>query len=103
MKLLFSNVHWLDDHLLPCAYKQLFGIDCPFCGSQRALIELLKGNVIGSIKLYPALIPTLILIASVFLQLILKSKQGWKHIRFMLKADFALIMISYILKLLNVY
>ena len=103
MRFLISNVSWLDNHLLPCAYKQLFGIDCPFCGSQRALIELLKGNVIESIKLYPALIPTLILIASVFLQLILKSKQGWKHIRFMLKADFALIMTSYILKLLNVY
>jgi hypothetical protein len=103
MNLLISNLHWLEDHLLPCAYKQIFGIDCPLCGSQRALIELLKGNVIESIKLYPALIPTLILIASVFLQLLLKSKQGWKYIRIMLKADFALIMITYALKLLNVY
>jgi hypothetical protein len=103
MKFLISNASWLDDHLLPCAYKQLFGIDCPFCGSQRALIELLKGNFVESIKLYPALIPILILIASAFLQLMLKSRQGWKYIRFMLKADFTLIMITYILKLLNVY
>ena len=41
--------------MLPCAYKQLFGIDCPICGSQRALLLLLKGDFVGSWVMYPPL------------------------------------------------
>ena len=94
---------WLENHFLPCAYKQLFGIECPFCGSQRAFITLLKGNVIESIALYPALIPTIILIVSVIIQMLFKFKRGWKIVRKMLIADFAIIMISYIYKLIFIY
>ncbi len=103
MELHFNFPGWLENHLLPCAYKQLFGIECPFCGSQRALIALLKGNVIESIILYPPLIPALILIAASLLQILFRLKHGWKLVRIMLKADFAIIMISYFLKLFNVY
>jgi len=94
---------WLENHFLPCTYKQIFGIECPFCGSQRALIALLKGNITESIILYPALIPTLILIAAVILQIMFKLKNGWKIVRIMLKADFGIIMISYFFKLFGVY
>jgi hypothetical protein len=96
-------LNWLENHFLPCAYKQLLGIECPFCGSQRALIALLRGDVMESIILYPALIPTLILIASVLIQILFRFKSGWKVVRIMLKADFALIMVSYIYKLIFVY
>jgi len=96
-------LNWLESHFLPCAYKQLFGIECPVCGSQRALIALLKGDVTQSIILYPALIPTIILITSVLIQVLFKFKSGWKIIRIMLKADFAIIMISYIFKLIFIY
>ena len=30
--------------LLPCAWKQLLGISCPFCGFQRAVLLLCKYN-----------------------------------------------------------
>lgn len=96
-------LEWLENHLLPCAYKQLFGIECPVCGSQRALIALLRGDVMESIILYPALIPTIILITSVIIQILFKFNSGWKIIRIMLKADFAIIMVSYIYKLIFVY
>jgi hypothetical protein len=46
--------------MLPCAYKSIFGIDCPGCGFQRAFIALLKGNIGESLHLYPAVIPILI-------------------------------------------
>jgi hypothetical protein len=96
-------LNWLENHFLPCIYKQLFGIECPFCGSQRALVALLRGNVTESIILYPALIPSLILITSVLIQVLFKFKSGWKIIRIMLKAVFALIMVSYIYKLIFVF
>jgi len=93
-------INWLENHFLPCTYKQLLGIECPACGSQRALIALLKGNIIESIKLYPALIPTLIIIILIVFQILIKWKRGWYFIRILFVADFALIMISYVLKLL---
>ena len=93
-------INWLENHFLPCAYKQLLGIECPVCGSQRAFIALLKGNIIESIKLYPALIPTLIIIILITFQMILRWKRGWHLIRILFFADFALIMASYILRLL---
>ena len=94
---------WLENHFLPCAYHQLFDIECPFCGSQRALIALLNGNVAESLKLYPALIPTLVLITALLIQILFKLRYGWKLVRIMLKADFAIIMISYFFKLLHIY
>lgn len=92
-------INWLENHYLPCAYKQLFGVECPLCGSQRALIELLRGNILESFRLYPALIPSIIIVFAALLQMIFKWKYGWKTIRISLLADFTLIMISYIIKL----
>ncbi|UCH14475.1 MAG: DUF2752 domain-containing protein [Bacteroidales bacterium] len=94
---------WLENHTLPCTYRQLFGIECPFCGSQRAFITLLRGNFIESMALYPALIPTIILITAVIIQMLFKFKNGWKIVRKILMADFAIIIVSYIIKLLLVY
>ena len=92
-------INWLENHYLPCAYKQLFGVECPLCGSQRALIELLRGNILESFRLYPALIPSIIIVFATLLQMIFKWKYGWKTIRISLLADFTLIMVSYIIKL----
>lgn len=43
--------------LLPCAWKQLLGISCPFCGFQRAVLLLRKGEVWASIMMFPPLLP----------------------------------------------
>jgi hypothetical protein len=52
---------FLED-LLPCAYKSLFGIDCPICGAQRSLLLLLQGKFVESLYMYFPLIPILSLI-----------------------------------------
>ncbi|HCS88412.1 MAG TPA: hypothetical protein DIW30_08545, partial [Bacteroidales bacterium] len=43
--------------LLPCAWKQLLGVSCPFCGFQRAVILLCKGEVLSSVLMFPPLFP----------------------------------------------
>lgn len=48
---------WISNHQFPCITKQLFGFNCPFCGFQRSLIALLKGDICESVALFPALIP----------------------------------------------
>ena len=58
-------ISWLQEHMLPCPYKSLFGVECPGCGSQRSFVELLKGNFEESFFLYPPLVPVLFLIGFV--------------------------------------
>lgn len=53
------SVSWLQNHLLPCPFKYLTGIDCPGCGFQRSVIALIQGNLHQSLHLYPAAIPLL--------------------------------------------
>jgi hypothetical protein len=48
--------------MFPCAYKSIFGFECPICGFQRSLISLMHGKVNESIGTYSPLIPILILI-----------------------------------------
>lgn len=52
-------ISWLRDHLLPCPFKYLTGLDCPGCGFQRAVLSLVQGNFSESFKLYPPTIPLL--------------------------------------------
>ncbi len=42
---------------MPCAYRELLGIDCPFCGGQRSVLLLLQGRFRESFLLFPALLP----------------------------------------------
>jgi len=56
--------------LLPCAYKQLFGIDCPLCGGQRSLQLLMNGQFGKSFLMYPPLIPVLLLLGIIVAHLV---------------------------------
>jgi hypothetical protein len=53
-------ISWLQTHLLPCPFKYLTNIDCPGCGFQRAVLELVQGHLSNSMSLYPALIPLML-------------------------------------------
>ncbi len=56
-------IKWLQNHLIPCPFKYLTGIDCPGCGFQRSVIALIQGNFHKSFLLYPPAIPLLLLFA----------------------------------------
>lgn len=75
---------------MPCAYKQLFGIDCPFCGGQRAVGLLLEGRVAESLRMFPALLP--LAITPFFIG-------HWKALHVMLWIDLAIVIGSWLLRL----
>ena len=45
----------LEDFMLPCLNKSLFGFECMGCGMQRAFILLFKGEFINAFYMYPAI------------------------------------------------
>ena len=61
IQLVFIN--WLQNHLIPCPFKYLTGIDCPGCGFQRSVLALIQGNLHKSFILYPPAIPLLMFFA----------------------------------------
>jgi hypothetical protein len=100
--LLFVN--WLQDHLLPCPFKYLTGIDCPGCGFQRAVIALFKGNFQQSFYLYPPAIPVILTclwwLADGWLKLDTKKATVKKSL-FMITGSF--ILVSYMVKIFMAY
>lgn len=71
-------IHWLEHHTTPCLFKSIFGLDCPGCGTQRAIIELLKGNFTESLKAWPALLPVTLMLCYLALFLVFRFKNGHK-------------------------
>ena len=94
-------IYWLENHLLTCPYKAYTGFDCPGCGMQRSFIELLKGNFINSLHLYPALLPTIFTLGLTLFHLIFKFKNGGNYIMYSFIATMTIIITSYLIKMLT--
>ncbi len=101
-RLLFIN--WLQNHLLPCPFKYLTGIDCPGCGFQRSFLALLQGNLHKSFLFYPPAIPLLMFfsygLADKYFKLDNQQNQLKKSL-FVVTG--AIILVSYCIKLWSLY
>lgn len=75
------------------------GVDCPGCGMQRSFIELLKGNFVESIQLYPALLPTIFTLLITILHLIFKFKNGAAIIKYSFIITVSIVVLSFLLKM----
>ena len=94
-------IKWIESHQQACFYKQNFGVECPGCGMQRSLIELLKGNFYESLVFYPALIPTVFLVLFLILHLVFKFRNGANILKIMFIVNTSIVVLSYIYKLLT--
>ncbi|HOY31738.1 MAG TPA: DUF2752 domain-containing protein [Bacteroidales bacterium] len=92
-------INWLESHTLPCLYQTFFGIECPGCGAQRALIELLKGNLMESLNAWPALIPVLFMLVYLVFFVIFRFKNGLQILKITFVINVSIITINYIYKL----
>lgn len=93
-------MHWLEQHQFPCLFQSYFGLACPGCGFQRALLLLLNGDISASILRYPALIPFFVTPLILVLHLIFRFEHGarWLIVSFSITA--ALVAGNYITRLL---
>lgn len=92
-------LHWLENHLLACPFKQLTGVDCPGCGIQRSLLALFRGEWITSFKLYPATLPIIGLIVLMLVHLKFELKNGAFFLKFLYIVVTLIIVINYIYKI----
>lgn len=91
----------MEDLLLPCLNKELFGMDCYGCGGQRALLMVLIGDFKAAFNLFPAIYPILILLGFVFLNFFVKFKFDYLIKISLILLTAGIILISYIFKLIT--
>lgn len=60
----------------PCLFHQLTGLDCPGCGAQRALHQLLHGNLIAAIRLNAMFVFSLPLFAWIGTRFLTRNVRG---------------------------
>ena len=102
MKLLIAThvIDKLEDNMLSCVYKKYLGVECPGCGMQRAFYYLIRGEFIESLKMFPALIPLMVMLVYLVLHVFFKFKNGHKILMYLFIFNTAIIVINYIIKLI---
>lgn len=89
----------IEDYMLPCLNKKLFGFDCMGCGMQRSVSLIFHGDFIGAFYMYPAIYTLLPLFIYIGLNFLFKFKNSNKVITTLSVLTVAIIICSYIFKL----
>ncbi|MFH4965610.1 DUF2752 domain-containing protein [Gaetbulibacter sp. M235] len=88
----------IDDYMLPCLNKTLFGVECPGCGMQRSVSLIAQGNFKGAFYMYPAIFTLIIMIVFLALHIKFKFKNGHTILLLLFILNIMIIIVSYILK-----
>ncbi|MEZ4854188.1 DUF2752 domain-containing protein [Flavobacterium sp.] len=90
----------MEDYMLPCTNKSIFGIECLGCGTQRAIALLLKGEFVEAFKMYPAIYTFILLFLFLGLHFIDKSRNYTRIIIITAIANAIIMVVSYIYKII---
>lgn len=91
----------LDDFMLPCLNKTLFGIDCLGCGLQRSISLIFQGQFVAAYKMYPAIYTLFILAIFLIFNLFIKFKHDYKIKMGLIFLNVIIVVISYLFKITN--
>lgn len=91
----------MEDYMLPCLSKKLFGVDCFGCGIQRSLVLLMKGEFEAAFYMYPAIYSMILFFLFIGVSLIDKSRSYHKIIVFFGIVTAFIMVFSYFYKLLH--
>lgn len=103
VKLYNNKVASMEEYMVPCMHKKMFGVECMGCGTQRSFWLLLQGDFIGAFKMFPA-IYTLIAFFVVLLLHFFHKKRNYNKAIIILGITNGIIMTAnYIYKILFIY
>ena len=88
----------MDEFMLPCLNKKLFGLECPGCGAQRAAAFLFDGEFVAAFKMYPAIYPLLLLALFLLVNIFAKFKYSEKIKVTLIILSIVFILTNYIFK-----
>ncbi|MGB7785993.1 MAG: DUF2752 domain-containing protein [Salinimicrobium sp.] len=88
----------MEEFMLPCLNKMLFGIECPGCGAQRALVMVFQGKFAAAFAMYPAIYSLLLLMLFLIFNLFVKFRYDWHVKAGLILINAGIIIIAYISK-----
>ncbi len=89
----------MEEYMLPCLNKKIFGIDCLGCGMQRAAALLFKGEFVAAFKMYPAIYTLLILAIFLIFNFFFKFRYAEKIKAGLIILNIIIIVTNFIIKL----
>ncbi|WP_298759900.1 DUF2752 domain-containing protein [uncultured Psychroserpens sp.] len=94
----FYRMMSLEDYMLPCINKKIFGLDCMGCGMQRSLALILEGDLIAAFYMYPAIYSLIALLGVILLNYFRNFKHAYKIIITLAVVNAVLILGNFIYK-----
>ncbi|MFD1163038.1 DUF2752 domain-containing protein [Hwangdonia seohaensis] len=91
----------LEEYMLPCLNKTLFGMDCMGCGLQRSVSLIFQGHFVEAFYMYPAVYSLILLFISIVINIFFKFKHSNKIITILAIISVLTIITSFIIKLIN--
>ena len=88
----------LEQYMLPCLNKKLFGLECMGCGMQRAIILLFKGDIVKAFYMYPAIYTLIILFSIIAINTFMDFKHSNKIILNLAIINVFIIVTNFIIK-----
>lgn len=89
----------MEEFMLPCLNKQIFGIDCLGCGAQRAFFLVLQGDFSSAFKMYPAIYSLLLLLFFLIFNLFFKFRNDWYIKLGLIILNVFIIILAYLIKM----
>ena len=93
----------MEEYMLPCMNKKLFGIDCPGCGTQRAFNLLIHGEFVAAFKMFPAIYTLIMLLVFIALNMKFKFKHGQLIIGILAVTNLIIMVSAYVIKMNNLF
>jgi hypothetical protein len=91
----------LEEYMLPCLNKKLFGFECMGCGLQRSASLILKGEFIEAFYMYPAIYSLILFFSFIILNHFKNFKHSSKIINTLGILTITIIIISFLIKKIN--
>ncbi|MBU7569964.1 MAG: DUF2752 domain-containing protein [Flavobacterium sp.] len=91
----------MEEYMIPCMNKKIFGVDCLGCGTQRALGLIFKGEFVDAFHMFPAIYTTILFFMVLGLNFIDKARNYHKAIISLAIINAVIMVISYIYKITN--
>jgi len=91
----------IEEYMVPCLSKKIFGLDCPGCGMQRSLLLVAKGEFSAAYQMYPAVYTSILFALFLGFHLFDKTRNYSKIVIFLAIVNGIVMMVSYIYKLTN--
>jgi hypothetical protein len=88
----------MEDFMLPCPIKKVFGVECLGCGSQRAIVMVFEGRFSEAFHLFPAVYTLLIFFGFLVLNIFDKKRNYGNILIFLAVINLIIMIISYFFK-----